>query len=174
MSRLHLDAAQIEREITDLIAAYPDLAEDDAIKADAIEGETGAHEFLSRVMRAVRSEEAMAVATKQAAQSVAEDFKRRQEAAERRAEGLRALAYRILQAAKANGPVRLPEATVSIANVPARVVIEDEYVIPEGFYTTRYVRSIDKDAVKRAVEAGKPVAGAKMTDPSTRLHVRWA
>lgn len=173
MSRLHLDAATIERQVSDLLASYPELADDEALKADAIEGETDATAFLSRVARAIRSEEAMADAIKDAAKAVAVDFGKRHAAAEKRAEGLRALAYRILTAAKPNGPVRLPEATMSLAAVPSRLVIEDEADIPDGFFKHEMVRKLDRDALKQFVDGGKTVAGTKMSDPSTRLNVRW-
>lgn len=174
MSRLHLDAAVVERQVADLLDAYPDLEGDEALKLDMIEGETDATEFLSRVARAMRAETAMAKATKEAAALVADDFKRREEAATKRAEGLRALAFRILTAAKPNGPVRLPEATLSIAAVPSKLVIEDETLIPRQCFVPQTVEKLNREAVKALIDNNQAVPGASMSKPSTRLNVRWA
>ena len=174
MSRLHLDAAAIEREVSDLLAAYPELADDEALKADAIEGQTGAHEFLSRVVRAMRSEEALATATKEAAAKLAAEMKAREDAAQRRADGLRALAYRIIKAAKPNGPVRLPEATLSIAAVPPKLVIDDENQVPENCYLPVVTKKLNREVIKALFANGRSVPGCRMSEPSDRLNVRVA
>lgn len=173
MSRLQLDTVLVEREINDLLAAYPEMAEDDVLRSDAIEGNTDAHELLSRVIRAVRSETAMADATKAAAQQVADDFKRRQESAEKRADRLRSLAYRIIKVAKPNGPVRLPEATLSLANVAPKLVIEDESLIPENCFTPVIGRKLNREAITALFTNNETCPGARMSEPSDRLNVRW-
>ena len=173
MSRLHLDARVIEREVADLIAAYPDLADDEVLRADAVEGETQAHEFLSRVARAIKAEEAMADATKAAAAAIAEDMRHRQLRAETRAKGLRNLAFRILTVAKPNGPVRLPEATMSIANVAPKLEILDETQVPDSCFTPVVTNKLNREAIKGLFDNGQTVPGARMSDPSTRLNLRW-
>ena len=47
---LKMDIGALEREIESLIVAYPELAEDDALKADMISGEFDVESVMSRVL----------------------------------------------------------------------------------------------------------------------------
>jgi hypothetical protein len=45
-----LNVVQIEREIERLLIDYPELAEDETLRADMIDGETDAKAVLSRIV----------------------------------------------------------------------------------------------------------------------------
>lgn len=54
-----LDPQLVAREIYALIEAYPELAEDDVLRADTIEGETDAGRVVAMLLERLRHADAM-------------------------------------------------------------------------------------------------------------------
>jgi Gp157 protein len=125
---MQLDLKYIQDEITALLLAHPELEEDEVLRADSIEGETGAFEFLSRIVRLIGAAQAIASGT---AGYIAE-LQERKARLERREMALRKLIFKVMNAA-ALKKAELPECTLSIrAGIP-KVVIVNEHEIPDDF-----------------------------------------
>lgn len=163
---LAYDVTLLEREFADLLAAYPELAEDEGLRADTIEGETDAHRVLGRILSAERDADSMAKAIAERAK----ELSGRKARHERKKEAMRILLFRLLKAAGLP-KVALPEATVSITKKAASVEIVDESLLPDS--VVKLVRTPDKTAIKEALAAGD-VPGARMGEPGETLTVRSA
>ncbi|MFC4172672.1 siphovirus Gp157 family protein [Microvirga sp. GCM10011540] len=160
-----LNVAQIEREIETLIAAYPELAEDETLRADMIAGSTKVEEVLSSLAGRILDAQAMATAIVKRKN----DLDARLAACERREEAYRSLSLRIMNAASLR-KMPLPEATLSIRAVPPAVIISDEEQIPAEFTKTKV--SPDRTKIKDALAAGAEVPGAYLSNGSESLSVR--
>src|SRR4051812_22693741 len=107
--RLSLSPQQIMLQINSLALQYPDLKDDEDGWLLSVESETDVHEFLRQVER--KRQEAAAFAGGIAANI--DELELRQQRFERRAEVMRALAFKIMQIAEIS-KAELPEATISI------------------------------------------------------------
>lgn len=160
-----LDATRVTLEIERLLAEYPELAEDEALRADMIEGSTDAFAVLSLIVATMREASAMVAAIKIQADALwsrAERFERREKA-------MRALAQRIMEAANIR-KAELPEATLSIRAVAPSLVITDESALPD--WAWRVKREPDKAVIKERMKAGDFVPGAEMSNGGSTLSVR--
>ncbi|WP_019999036.1 siphovirus Gp157 family protein [Aureimonas ureilytica] len=162
---LAYDVTVLEREFADLIAAFPELAEDEGLRADTIEGETNAHRVLSRIVAIERDADSMSKAIAERKK----DLDARKARQDRRKEAMRSLLFRLLKASDLP-KVTLPEATVSIGKKAATVEIIDETAIPKRFM--RVKSEPDRAAIKEALDAGKSVKGAQLGLPGETLTVR--
>lgn len=159
------DARKIEAEIAALLHAYPELAEDEELRADTFEG-AGLNDVLSRLVNAAQEAKFTAAAV---ADRIGE-LQQRKSRFERRNEAMRALLLRVLKAADLPRAV-LPEATVSIGKGRDSVLITDETKLPK--WALRVVKSPDKTAIGEKLKLGKKVAGAEIKpgEPSLTLRV---
>jgi len=162
-----LNIAALERQIEDLITSYPELAEDETLRADVIEGETDAAAVLSRVVDKMQEAEAMSAAIAKRVN----DLPARQAAFERKGDAMRALAFRIMNAANLR-KMPLPEATLSIRAVPPSVLITDAGLIPPAFTITKTETKPDRAKLKEALQAGAEIPGACLSNGSETLSVR--
>ena len=161
---MRVDAHIVTQQITTLLLTYPELAEDEILRADMIEAETEAHDLLHKIEQARRDATAMAGAT---ATSIA-DLELRLERFERREKAMRELALKIMQLA--NLPkLEMPEATYSVRNVPPSVLITDESALPDAAF--KFVKTLSKTKIKELLQEG-PVAGACMSNGSATLSIR--
>lgn len=160
-----LDAATIKHQIDNLLAAFPELADDDVLRADTFEGETDLHEYLERL----EDKRQDAVAFADAIDARIELLKERRDRFKRRDQGLRGAMFAALQ--WANVPkAELPIATIAIRQGTAKVVISDESIIPLPF--CRIKREPDKIKIKAALEAFESVPGASLSNAEPVLTVR--
>jgi hypothetical protein len=159
-----LDAKYVQDEITALLLAHPELAEDDVLRADSIEGQTGAFEFLSGIIRKIGSTKTLAKATA----DYADELKGRKERLERREYALRSLIMKIMNAASLR-KAELPEATLSIRNSPAKVIIVNESDLPDCYW--RVKREPDKTTIRLALNAGDDVPGAALSNGEPSLSI---
>jgi hypothetical protein len=160
-----LDANAIVQQITGLLLEYPDLADDEVLRADMIEGSTELVEFLRRLERARQD----AATHAEALTSNMKDLKARKYRFERREEAMRALALKLLYAADATKPIEFPEATYSMRTVPPSVVITDENALPDA--ACKFERKPDRTAIKDMLQIG-PVEGACMSNGNKTLAIR--
>jgi hypothetical protein len=149
-----------------LLQDDPDLADDERLFADMLEGESGdAMEVLDRVLRAAVYAKTMAKAAKERAAEIGERAARY----ERREASLRGAAFAVLDALGL--PKReLPDLTASIRAGQPAVVITDETALPEVF--VRVKREPDKTLIGAALRAGREVPGAVMNNSMPTLTVR--
>lgn len=66
--------------------------------------------------------------------------------------------------------VKTPLFSISVQKSPARLVL-DESKVPEQYWKTETVRSIDKDTVKKIVQSGTSIPGAAIVQ-DTHLRIR--
>lgn len=164
---LAADVANLTAEIDALLVAYPELAEDEPLRQDMLEGSTSLYEVLTRLVAIERDADSMA----RAVASRISDLQARKSRTEKRKEAMRALMLRLLRAAdvkKAN----LVEATVSVSKGRDSVEIVDESQVPPRFL--KVVKSPDKGLIKEALDAGRKVKGAQIKTGEPTITVRAA
>ena len=164
--RTYLDVRALQHEIAHLGVLYPELADDEQLRADVLEGETDFHSIMSRIIAGIRNANAFADAVK----AMRDQLMERQAAHQRRAEAMRLMAQRLMETAQLR-KLTLPEATVSVRLGSPSVVITDEQAIPAKFQ--RHKIEIDKTALKEALKAGETVAGAALSNSPDGLTIRW-
>lgn len=165
MSNLYLDAQFVRAEIGKLIEAYPDLAEDETLRADMVEGETDATRIIERALSERQEAETMAGAIK--AREV--DLAARRGRFERKSDAMRSLIRSVMQAASLD-KLTLTEASLSIAKGRRSVNVVNVDDLPQGFFKT--VRQADKTAIKSALERGDAIPGAEMVTGDEVLTIR--
>lgn len=159
---LHPDS--VRQEIARLMLTYPELSEDEVLRADMIEGATNVHEFLSYVVRRIGERQALASGIADYAKDIGE----RKARVERSVEALRELSFKIMNDAKLR-KIELPEATLSVRAVPPKVIITDEENLPD--IACKFKREPDKTKIKELLATGT-VPGAEMSNGSETLSIR--
>lgn len=165
MSYLQVDIAAFKAHVSALLEKYPELADDEELRADTFEGETELHPLVKRLIRMVQEAEAMASAIK----SIKQDNADRQARYERKSEGARTLLKSLLLASDLD-KVTLPEATVTVTKPRTRCVVDDLNELPQGFFET--VRKARTSEIKAELEAGREVPGARLELGEEGLMVR--
>ena len=69
--------------------------------------------------------------------------------------------------------LRLPEATLTLATPPAKVMILDEDKLPLDCFQEKIVRSVDKAMVKAKLMTGTAIAGATMSNAEPELRIKF-
>jgi hypothetical protein len=162
---MRLNPAQVQQDIANLLLQYPELSEDDVLRADMIEAETDAHDFLSQLVRRIGARQALATGVGEYAKDIAE----RKSRIERSVEALRSLAFKIMNVADLK-KVELAEATLSIRNGTAKVIITDESLLPPDCVRTTVTP--DKTTIKEKIGAGIVVPGAELSNSEPSLSIR--
>jgi hypothetical protein len=155
----------IIQQINGLLLMYPELAEDDVLRADMIEGETDAFEFL-RVLERKRQESASLAGA--IASNIA-DMEIRQGRFERREQAMRTLMFKVMNACDIR-KAELAEATLSIRNGTPKVIVTDETRLPE--WAIRIKREPDKKQIGELLKSGTPVEGAELSNAEPTLSIR--
>lgn len=165
MSFLQADAASVKAHITNLLAAYPELAEDDDLRADMFEGETDLEKIVTRCLSDRQEAEMMAGAVKVRIADLSERMKRY----ERKSAAMKSLILDMM--ATADLPkLELAEATLSMRDPVPSVNVLDIEELPQGFYKTE--KRADKTAIKKSILAGEPVPGAELVLGDQTLTIR--
>jgi hypothetical protein len=164
---LAADVANLEAHIHALMQAYPDLAEDEDLRRDCIEGETDAFSVLSRLVDIEREADSMSRAIKQRQDELAA----RKNMADRRKEAMRTLMLRVMKAAGIQ-KAPLVEATVSVTKGRQSVEIIDETLLPK--WAIRIRTEPDKRLILERLAANKNVKGARLKDGDETISVRVA
>lgn len=162
---IHVDAKSVEASIADLMAAYPELAEDDVLLLDTIQGATNLFEIAAKAVELKAEADTMADALKLRIS----DLEARKARFNRQSEAMRKLIKGLMDAVGQTKLI-LPEATLSIAKGREKVVVDDVNELVQGFYRTE--RIADKDAIKTALAAGSEVPGARLVLSESSLTVR--
>lgn len=160
-----LEAHTVTAEIERLLAEFPELAEDEDLRRDTIEGQTDAFAILAEMADRIAHASEMQKAIKARVDTI----KSRADRYAKAEEAWRRFAFRIMQAAQLR-KAELPEATISIRAVPPSAIVTDEAALPE--WAWRVKKEIDKSAIKDRLKAGEFVPGAEMTNGSETLSVR--
>lgn len=162
---MRIDPAFVTHQIGLLLAEYPELSDDDALRADMIEGSTSAPEFLSMLVNLIGDTNSQVVAIDERKK----ELDRRQARFELRKEAYRVFVRRVMDAAELR-KLELPEATLSIKAGPRAVVITNEAAIPQEFMRIKV--EPDKAKIKQAINDGGFVLGAEMSNSQDVLQIR--
>lgn len=155
---------QARRDLTALLAAHPELEEDDVLRLDMIEGQTNALELLDKLIAAELDAQAMESALETWFERIS---KRRERYANRRI-AVRKYMLQIMEAAGFK-KVERPAATVSIAAGRPKAVITDESALPDRFI--RVTREPNKNLIWAVLKDGNPVPGATLSNAEPQLRI---
>lgn len=163
--RLDIDAATVRAQVADLLAAFPELAGDETLRLDSIEGETDAFALIERALSERREAETMALAISDREGELAT----RRLRFDRKAEAMKALIKNIMLAGGID-KLTLAEATLSITKGRASVEITEVAELPQGFFALE--RKPNKQAILASLTAEQPVPGARLVPGKPSLMVR--
>lgn len=155
---------QARRDLASLLSLHPELEEDDVLRQDSIEAETGALELIDKLIQAERESKFLIDGIAEALNH----FQRRRERFDDRRVALRKYIMQIMEAANLK-KVERPAATVSISAGRPKVVITDEGALPD--YFVRVKREPNKEAIARNLSAGESIPGATLSNPETVLRI---
>lgn len=162
------EADMLRAEIETLIRQYPEIAEDEVLRADMLDGETALSDVLTDLIRMGEDAKAMGAATK----ARQDDLKARAQRFDRRVEFTRALMLSILDAANLR-KVELPEGTVFLRNNTPQLVGEpDADTLPDDL--VKIERKPDRTKIKDALKAGRELPGLALSNspPSVVVTVK--
>lgn len=161
-----LDPTIIRQQIGNLLVSYPELADDEVLRANSIEGETDAFEFLTKVVRGIDDARALY----DGVNLRLEELEARRDRFDERIKAYRSLAYKIMQAGNLT-KAELPDATLSMRAGTIKVVGEpDPKDLPDSL--VKIERKPDKTAIKRALENGETVPGCHLSNGEPTLSIR--
>lgn len=160
-----IDVAYTSRAIDAMLAAYPELLEDEDLRAGTLEAETSLPELLQKIAR-IRQEE---IASLAGLDAYLEELGYRKSRKQRKIDALKGLMLKLMATARLPSLV-LPEATISVVKGRNTVSITDMAALPQGTFTTE--RKPDKAAIKRLMDAGEDVPGAALVVGENTLIVR--
>lgn len=164
---LQADVANVLADIDALLAAYPELAEDEELRRDMLEGSTAAYDVLTRLVNIEREANSMA----DAIAARVRDLQARKARAEKRKDMTRTLMLRVMKAAGIK-KAPLVEATVSVGKGRDSVEIVDADALPDEL--VRVERVPDKKAILEKLAANENVPGAALKVGGETLTVRAA
>lgn len=162
---IYVDAQNVKAHIADLLATYPELAEDDDLRLDMIEGETDLHTILARALDTFQEAETMA----EAIGLRIKEMSARKARYERQASAMRRLIRSVMESA-GQTKIALPDASLSIRDGMASVSVTDIEALPQGFF--KIERKADKTALKPALMAGETIPGAELVIGEPSLTIR--
>lgn len=165
MKNPKLAAEDVLREITYLLEGFPQLADDEELLRDTLEGSTDFNEVMDKLLGMMRESETLA----EAVSARVGKLRERQTRLTHRAQFYRGLMHRLLEKTGLKS-VALPEAKISVVNAPDKVIITDEAAIPDAFM--RITKEPNKAAIKTALKNGEYVSGATLSNPGTTIQVR--
>jgi hypothetical protein len=163
--RIAILAEEYRRQRESLLAAYPELAEDEAALADTLDGITDAGDFIASFARLAREDEAMA----KALSAMQADMAERKSRFEARAEKRRSVALALMNAIGERKIIR-PDLTITIQPGRPAVRVTDEAQLPDAYF--RVTKVPDKSAIRESIERGEPVPGAVLSNREETLTIR--
>lgn len=160
------DIDMLKRTIELLLERYPELREDEELKADMLEGATDFNETMDKLLR--RTQDSIYLG--KACQDAERDIHDRRKRFEKRVEFGRELMKRLMEAADVR-KMEFPTATLSLMNTAPQVVILNEHEIPDDFM--RIKKEPNKVLLKEMLEK-MDVRGATLSNGGTSLVIRGA
>jgi hypothetical protein len=155
---------QARRDLASLLSLHPELYEDNVLRQDMIEAETGALELIDKLIEAERE----ALALEESITRILEQLSDRKTRFSQRRIALRKYIMQIMDAANLR-KVQRPAATVSIAAGKQKVVITDDNALPED--CVRIKREPDKTRIASHLHRGDYIPGATLSNPEPQLRI---
>lgn len=160
-----IDAEAVKAQIADMLAAFPELADDETLRLDTLEGETDLFKVITKALNERFEADSMAEAIK----ARASDLYARQKRFERKADAMKKLIKALMDAADQD-KITLPEATLSVTAPRPTINVTDSDQLPQGYY--RLERIADKKAIGAALMAGNEIPGAELALGEEGLTIR--
>lgn len=171
----HTDGDDVsERDLSKEIAAAKALKSalegfDDETIRDTLEGETGLHEAIAKVMGLIREDEVLIAGISEIEKSLS-SRKSRLEARVERLRGAIEEGMRVGELKK----LQLPEATLSLREIQPKVIVQDETQIPAEYFDPQPPK-LNKKALNDAVLRDNVlVSGVTLSNKTTSLSIRRA
>lgn len=158
------DIAQLKIQIGLMMDRYPELAEDEDLRADMLEGSTDLHAIMERLLQEEREADGLVESTKSRMDKIAA----RRASFRNRQQSLRDMMMSIMQLADLR-KLKFPEATISITRRGPAVQIIDESLIPNTLCKIK--KEPSKTAIKEALTAGFEVPGAVLDNGSETIRI---
>ena len=158
-------AEDVVKDINALLAEFPQLADDEELLRDTLEGNTRFNEIMERFLSAMRENETLAEAVSQRIGKLRE----RQTRLTHRAQFYRSLMHRLMDRAGIRS-VSLTEAKISVCKSQDKVIITDESAIPDEYLIVK--KEPNKVAIKKALKEGKHVSGVALSNGGQTIMVR--
>jgi hypothetical protein len=158
------DADALRRTIERLLLDYPELADDEVLRADMLDGSTDIGDILTSLIHTIQD----ATALKEGTKARLDELKARGERFTRRTEFVRALIFKIMETARLK-KLELAEATLSIRNNPQQVIGEDVDALPDAL--CRIKREPDKKKIRDTLLAGEAVPGWTLSNAPPSLMI---
>lgn len=163
---MRLDPHIIRLQVNNLRVGYPELIEDDESWLLAIESETDLDKILTQIVRQIEDAKALSDGTLERL----DDLKARKDRFARRIESLRALAFKMMDAAGIKSK-ELPEATLSVRNgQPQLIGNAHPDSLPDEF--CKISREVDRTKVKDALKLGQQVDGFELSNAPPSITIR--
>lgn len=163
---LEQQSNQLRQQIETLLREYPELAEDEILRADMLEGETNIAEIVTAIHRMTEDAKALRDGT----QERLDDLAARRNRFKQRVEFGRDLILKILDAAQVK-KLELPEVTVSLRNnKPVLIGEVDPGLLPDDL--VKITRAVDRAKVREVLEAGQVIEGFNLSNAPPSLVVK--
>jgi hypothetical protein len=165
--KIRIAKTDIQRVLASLALAPGFDPDDEQIKSDMLEGETGLHEVVSQLLAENEDDEGIIAALDEqvAARGI------RMERAEKRIEARKAAIASLMDCARETS-LKLPEATLSLRTLKSRPKVTDPDALPDAFLIEEVKVKANMEAIKAAIEAGQSIPGVTMTNGGSSLTVR--
>ena len=165
MKPLYIQSRELEQHINLLMREHPELADDEELRLDTLEGETSLDDVLALVAEKSIEAKSMASAIKLRMDSLSERRSRFQ----RQDDFYRSLILRIMQAAELQ-KLPLPEATLSVTKGRLTVIVDDEEELPLKFQNIKV--TANKKLILDELKAGRPIEGCTLSNGPPTLTIR--
>lgn len=166
MGVIQQDVNLLRQMIERLLLEYPDIAEDEILRADMLQGETDLFGLLTELHRRREDNKALIEGT----QARMEDLSSRKKRFGARVDFLTRLMQSLLEAADLR-KVELPEMTLSLRNNPQVMMGNpDPYALPDELVNIK--REVNRAKIKDALREGKQVDGCYLSNAAPSLMVR--
>lgn len=155
-----------KRQVSAVAAMLHDvLTEDERAYLDTLEGETDLCELVRKLLNEIEQDEGVQSAL---AEQISDRQARKARAAERVKHNREAIAA-LLECANLD-KLALPEATVSVRQLPPKAIVTDEAAVPDEF--CKFTRKPDLTAINAGMESGAAIPGVSFDNGGTSLTVR--
>jgi hypothetical protein len=153
-------------QIEALLREYPELADDEFLRADMLEGETAINDVLTMLHRMIEDTKALREGT----QPRIDDLMARARRFQKRIDFGRDLIAKILETANLR-KLELPEVTFSLRKGSQHLVGDPDPVsLPDDL--VKIVRISDRKKIREALEQGKTIEGCSLSNAPPSLTIR--
>ncbi len=157
--------AQHERLRNELLARWPELANDEEALTDTLEGASDLPDVTAKIIRSALADECLSAGIA----GHIDQLRRRKLRLDERAFRKRALALYAMQEGALPRIVQ-PDFSAHVGRSRGRVIITDEEALSVGY--VRFKREPDKTAIGEALRNGDTVEGATLSNPEATLTVK--